>query len=403
MNLFNSLGSNYSLNFVFRSLFNFNSNQDREKLEKLLETKYQGKIVLLYKGREAIELALKILDLPEGCFVAINGFTCLAVYQAIKNANLKAEYLDIERGDLNFSASTLKQALEKNPNIKVVIVQNTLGYPCKIDEISKLCKEEKITLIEDLAHCVGTKYESGLEAGTVADIVAFSFSQDKMIDGISGGALVVKNITAKITNDFNNLNSFIQIKDRLYPFFTHLIRSTYDLGVGKILHILLKTFDLLTEPMNRAKPVEGINSNRLHKLPSFYCNLIKSSFDNLETNLSHRRSIARIYSQIINPKIMSKTLNSQIERSANLRFPIFVNNRESLISYMRKFGVYISDIWYDAPIAPKKYLPLTDYKSECPNAELAAKAVVNLPTHINVSKEEAEKISNIINQWLKSQ
>lgn len=187
MSIFNSLGSNYDFNFVLKTLF---ARGEDSKLKSFLENKYPGKATLLYKGREAIELGLKSLNLPKGSFVAINGFTCFAVYDAIKKAGLNVEYLDIEKGDLNFSPESLQAALTKDSKIKAVIIQNTLGFPCDIDNISKICQENKLILIEDLAHSIGTRYENGQEAGTVGDMVILSFSQDKMIDAVSGGALI---------------------------------------------------------------------------------------------------------------------------------------------------------------------------------------------------------------------
>lgn len=393
MSIFNSLGSNYDLKFVINSLFNSNTSMYQSELEKLLQKKYRGEVVLLHKGREAIELALKTLNLPKGSCVAINGFTCFAVYEAVKNAGLEVEYLDIDKGELNFSADTLKKALEKNSKIKAVIIQNTLGYPCQIKEISKICKENKLILIEDIAHSIGTKYADGTEVGTVGEFVVLSFSQDKMIDGISGGALITKAQVSSVHLEGVGIKQ--QIIDRSYPFFTFIIRQTYPLLLGKIIHEILKRLNLLS------KPVDNIDLNRFHKLPNWYRILIKSAFENLEENINQRRSIASIYNQNINPKVISKTIASQINLSSNLRFPIFVNNRERLVKYLAENGVYVSDIWYDAPIAPKKYLHQTDYKmGQCPNSELAADAILNLPTHINVSEKTAEKISNLINQWL---
>lgn len=183
MSIFNSLGSNYDFKFVLKALFS----KREGALKKFLEDKYKGQVTLTRKGRQAIELALS--GLPKGSSVAINGFTCFAVYEAIQKAGHKALYLDIEKGELNFSVD----ALRKTSNVKAVIIQNTLGSPCEIEKIAQICKENKIILIEDLAHCVGTRYESGVEAGTVGDFVALSFSQDKMIDAVSGGALIKKN------------------------------------------------------------------------------------------------------------------------------------------------------------------------------------------------------------------
>ena len=390
MNIFNSLGSNYDFNLCLKSLFSFNANQS--ELGKILEEKYGGRAVLLYKGRQALQLALQTLNLPKDSYVAINGFTCFAVYESIKSAGLKIEYLDIERGDLNFPPEVLKLRIKINPKIKAVIVQNTLGYPCDIEKIAEICKNNQIILIEDLAHSVGGKYENGQEMGTVGDLVVLSFSQDKMIDGISGGALIIRN-NSSLAEEFAKVSDKQQFKDRFYPLLTFLIRKTYPFAVGKILHKILKMFNLLSNPM-------GVDSTIIHKLSNWYCPLIKSQFDHLESNLIHRKKIASIYNQMISQKIISKTISGQINLSSNLRFPIFVNNRESLMKYLTKYGIYVSDIWYDGPIAPKKYLSQTSYAGECPNSELASSEILNLPTHQSVSEEDAQKISELINKWL---
>ena len=162
MAIFNSLGSNYNLKYVFRSLFSSVSGQN-QKLKNFLQEKYGGETILTYKGREALTLALKILNLPKKSMVPINGFTCFAVYKAVEEAGPTPICLDLEEKntDLNFSSKTLEKKLNENKNIKAVVVQNTLGYPCDIEEIAKICSEKDIVLIEDLAHCVGTKYLSG--------------------------------------------------------------------------------------------------------------------------------------------------------------------------------------------------------------------------------------------------
>lgn len=390
--IFNSLGSNYDFNFALKTLLSYDRLVYHNELKQLLHNKYGGNVVLLYKGREAIELALKSLNLPQGSSVAINGFTCFAVYEAIKKYGLNVEYLDIEKGDLNFSPQQLEKHIKENPKIKVVIIQNTLGYPCRTEEISKICKENKITLIEDLAHSIGAKYENGKEAGTVGEITVLSFSQDKMIDGISGGALIMRN--NQTPDNFINRSFHQQLIDKFYPLFTYFIRKTYSFGFGKLLHLILKKLNLLSKPMAYAAG--------FHNLPSWYSKLIINQFGSLDENLNHRKNITAVYAKLINPKILSPKIIDNIHLSSNLRFPIFVENRGGLIQYLEDRGIYVSDIWYDAPIAPKKYLSQTNYGGQCPNAELASDAILNLPTHKNVSEKEAEKISNLINLWLKS-
>lgn len=387
MAIFNSLGSNYDLKYVLKSLFAESNNQNR-KLKNFLQDKYDGKAILTYKGREALILALKILNLPKESMIAINGFTCFAVYKAIEEAGLTPICLDLEEKntDLNFSSEVLENSLRNNPKIKVVIAQNTLGYPCDINEILKVCKKNNLILIEDLAHCAGTKYEDGQEAGSIGDFVALSFSQDKVIDVVSGGALVIRNkqYSNKTIQQFNNISNLQQLKDSLYPSLTYKIRFLYDFGLGKLLHFLIKKLNLLSKPMQ-----EGLYD--FYSLPDWYCNLALEEFKTLSQQLNHRKEIAKIYEEKLDKKILSKNITEKISLSSNLRLPIFVENRNNLIKYLKKYKIFISDIWYD------------DVARDCPNATEISKKILNLPTHINVTEKDALKISERVNEWLKSQ
>jgi len=398
MTHFNSLGSNYTVDFVIKALLTLNRRKYITELQELLKKKYQGEVTLLYKGREALELALRLTDTPKGCKVVINGFTCYAVYKAIENAGYKVVYADVE-DDLNFSPETLEKLLQNNPTVKVVIIQNTLGIPCHIKEIETLCKKNSIILIEDLAHSAGSTYEDGREAGTVGDFTVLSFSQDKMIDSVSGGALIVRNnkYFNKTIPQLKNVSYVQQLKDRLYPLLTLLIRKSYQTGMGKMFHYTLRKFHLLSRPMAGGKVGE------LRQLPGWYCHLATSQFENLYGNLTHRREITLQYSREIEKDILSIQAIEQMKQGANVRFFIRVPDRQSLLKYLKPFGVNVADIWYDAPIAPVSYLSRTTYDHNCPRAEKITETIVNLPTHRGMTALSVSRIARKVNIWYQSQ
>lgn len=389
MSVFNSLGSNYDISFILKSL----TAHGKTDLKNFLKKKYEGEAVLLFKGREAITLALKSLNLPKNSQVAINGFTCYAVYRAIEEAGLRPVLIDIPQDDLNFSAEDLSKKIISNPNIKVVIIQNTLGYPADAQEIAKICKENNLILIEDLAHSVGAKYANKKEAGSVGDFVILSFSQDKIIDAVSGGALVVREDKWSIVNsDYTNPSLARQLKDRFYPHLTTKIRTAYRLGLGKAFHLFYKKIEILSTPMDGS--FYGLTN-----LPNFYQNLTLIAFKNLAKDLEHRKKIAKIYTKNLPAKIMFFKINSQIDNSSNLRFPIFMDDRDKFVKYLKSKGFYISDIWYDAPIAPKRFMNKIDYKNDCPTSEKISERILNLPTHKNISEEQALFLCKLINLW----
>lgn len=386
MNIFNSLGSNYDLPFVIKSLI-LQEKGARKNLINFLEKKYQGSVVLAYKGRQALTIGLRQLNLPQGSKVAIAGFTCIAVVDAVKEAGLIPVFIDIESRNLNFTKEKLEQKIGLDKNIKVVIIQNTLGYPCDIEGILNICRKYKLKIVEDLAHSVGASYKNGKEAGTIGDITCLSFSQDKIIDAVSGGAVILKSTQLFAPNSSHSKPSF---QDKWYPLFTWVIRKTYPLKLGKVIHGALKTLHLLSDPMKI----------RHKEIADWHAMLALEELRMLEKNIEHRKKIASVYAKNLPPEIIPSGIS--IDKSTNLRFPVFVKNRTKILETLKKNGVYLSDIWYDTPIAPKKYFTYSGYKAgECPTSEKIAGEILNLPTHKNVSEKDALNICQIIQSWEK--
>lgn len=392
--IFNSLGSNYSKAMVWQALFG-SDRGSTQKLEEYLTKRYKAaKVVPTYKGREALQLAFQLSKLDRDSLVAINGFTCYAVYRSITYAGLGVEYLDIERSSLQFSAETLAKAVGKNPKIRAVVIQNTLGVPCDITAIEKICNHHKLILIEDLAHSVGIRYADGREAGTVGDFAMLSFGRDKLVDAVSGGALIINNPKLVPEGDLLALDPAPRAavsRDRLYPLLTSLVRGGYRLGIGKVLHAGLRGVGLLSKSVD-AEYYEG------HKLPGWQARLALKQLLNLNTELTRRRNIAKIYRENLCQAALSEACINYSSSASNLRFPSFSVERKKLFGQLAREGIQISDTWYDVPIAPARYLAKTTYKHQCPVAEKISQEIINLPTHRHISEQTALRIAEVVNQ-----
>lgn len=394
--IFNSLGSNYNFGFVIKSIFSLPKKEEEKKLISFLEKKYSGKAILLYKGREAINVALKISNLPKGSKVAVNGFTCFVVYQAIMNAGYVPVYIDIDKESLNLDVRLFEEKIKKDGKIKALIIQNTLGNPVDMISVKRICSLHKLILIEDLAHSVGSFYPDGKEVGTEGDFVALSFSQDKSIDAVSGGALIVRNQKYRQLLTKINLKKLAienQIRDRFYPLFTFLIRKLYPIKIGKIIHFIFKKLRLLSNPIGKTDRFECSN------LPLWYLRLARVSFAKHDEEYEHRKAIADVYLQNLESKLVPMDFKRNHERIYFIRFPIIIKNRSGLIRFLRDRGVFISDTWYDSVVAPKKFIEITNYNGNCPVSENVSDMIVNLPTHKEVSPDDAEKICKHIKEW----
>ncbi len=394
MAIFNSLGSNYSGKFILRSLFWPGGHGAKTKLEELLGERYGGSVALTYKGRQALELAVRGANLPQGSTVGINGFTCYVVYQAVERAGYKPVFIDVASKQLNFGVEELRTAHKNNPNLKTIIVQNTLGLVADMLALEAYCKQHNITIIEDLAHSFGARYSDGREVGTVGQFTMLSFSQDKPLDVVAGGAVVNRSANSKSLDVSTHVGLWLRFKNRLYPFWTSLIRATYSFGLGRILHTILKKLHFMSTPM-------GDNLQGIQQMTDSAAGLLISKWDSASAELSHRQRIAAIYTAQLPKEIMfSINENSQ---PLYLRFPLWVEDRKSLVAYLKRFHIYIGDTWYDAPIGPKRYLPQTSYQQgSCSNAEALAQHIVNLPTHTHVNEKDVEFIAGKVKTWLKS-
>jgi dTDP-4-amino-4,6-dideoxygalactose transaminase len=89
----------------------------------------------------------------------------------------------------NISAKSIKKVI--TPKTKAVIVVHFAGYPCEMDEIVKLCKENNIALIEDCAHSPGARYKDK-SVGTFGDYGCFSFFTNKNLSVGEGGMIISK-------------------------------------------------------------------------------------------------------------------------------------------------------------------------------------------------------------------
>jgi CDP-6-deoxy-D-xylo-4-hexulose-3-dehydrase len=96
-------------------------------------------------------------------------------------------FCDIDLGTYNVNIKQLKKSI--SPKTKVVFLAHTMGNPFNLDEVTELCKKNRIWLIEDSCDALGAKYDNKL-VGTFGDMATFSFYPAHQITMGEGGALI---------------------------------------------------------------------------------------------------------------------------------------------------------------------------------------------------------------------
>jgi dTDP-4-amino-4,6-dideoxygalactose transaminase len=140
-------------------------------------------------GTDALEIAIKTLNLKKDSEILVPANTWISTAEAVLNNNYSVKFVDIGN-DHNICTNDLKKKISKKT--KVIIAVHLYGNPSNIIEIRKICKNNKIYLIEDCAQAHGATV-GGKKVGTFGDISTFSFFPTKNLGCFGDGGMIVTN------------------------------------------------------------------------------------------------------------------------------------------------------------------------------------------------------------------
>ncbi|MBP7774718.1 DegT/DnrJ/EryC1/StrS aminotransferase family protein [Candidatus Woesebacteria bacterium] len=396
--IFLSLGSEYSpvvLRAFWRALFSpQNVFQTTHELDQALAELFPKLTERAYTrfGRDAIEVALRAMQIGKGDQVITQAFSCQAVPRAIERAGAEAVFVDIAVETMNPTVSTLTEAHRRATRAKAVIIQHTLGLPADISAIKKWCQEHKLICIEDLAQAYGGSDITGVPLGSTADAVILSFGKNKVLDATGGGACLLNPLVIKDAAYLDSFRLFshegMPFSKKLYPFVTACIRSSYSIGLGKIIAAVARRLGILASPVIEDKPFA-------QTCPALYGEWAQVHLQRLATQLAHRRIIAGVYAQAFPTSMRGN--KDQYTQGSCLRFVLSVSEPAKLIAFCKKKQLYIADRWYRQPVDSGSLQYAHGYLlGSCPTAELLTQTTVNLPTHECVTPQLAQQIVQII-------
>ena len=159
--------------------------------------------VAVANGTVALELALRAFDIGPGDEVIVTPRTFIASASSVVSCGARPVFADVDPDSQNITAGTIQKVLTSRT--RAIIAVHLAGWPCDMDAINTLAKDSGLKVIEDCAQAHGAIYK-GMPVGSLGDVAAFSFCQDKIIStGGEGGMLV--------TNDSEIWNKAWSFKD----------------------------------------------------------------------------------------------------------------------------------------------------------------------------------------------
>lgn len=150
----------------------------------------------LVSGTAALHMALKAIGIKRGDKVFCSSLTFVGSCNPIIYEGGIPVFIDSEPESYNMSPKALEKAFkscEENEEFpKACIVVNLYGQSADMDKIQALCQKYNVAIIEDAAESLGATYK-GKCSGTFGEYGVFSFNGNKIITTSGGGMLVSNN------------------------------------------------------------------------------------------------------------------------------------------------------------------------------------------------------------------
>jgi len=174
-----------------------------KKLAKMIGVKYATASTSCTAG---LFLALRAAGVDHGDEVIAPDITFIASINAIHLTGAKPVLVDIDPETMNIDSSLIEKAITSKT--KAIMPVHVTGRACDMDSIMAVAKKHDISVIEDAAEALDSKYKDRY-LGTIGLAGCFSFSPNKTISTGQGGMIV--------TNDEEFYKKVKKLKDHGRP------------------------------------------------------------------------------------------------------------------------------------------------------------------------------------------
>jgi perosamine synthetase len=319
-------------------------------LEKNLANYTKRKYCIMFSnGTITLSAILHCLGIGKDDEVIVPGYTMIATANAPTFVNAITVLCDIEKDNLCMCPEDLVKKITKKTKAVIYVTLN--GRTGRIDEIKRICKKNNIFLIEDSAHSLGSYYKKK-HHGNFGIASSMSFSMPKIITMGQGGCVLTD--SKQLEKKLNRFKNF----------------GRDDSGNDTHNHI-------------------GYNF-KITDMQSVLCNA----------------QLANIQKKIIKKKKIFETYKKNLKKNKNIKFykftetetpwfvDIYVNNRKSLIMYLKKMGIDTRKVY---PAISKQKIFKNNFKLK--NCEQICKKGLWLPSSLNLKTKEIQTICKKINKF----
>ena len=297
-------------------------------------------------GTDAIELALRALNVGIGDEVITVSHTAVATVAAVEATGAKVVLVDVDPNTYTLNHNQLSEVYSKKT--KAVIAVHLYGHSADLEPISNFCKKFNIFLIEDVSQAHGAKYK-GVRLGNIGDIGCFSCYPTKNLGAIGDAGLITTN-SSKISKK---------------------IRMLREYGWN-----------------NRISEIPGRNS----RLDELQAAILRVKLRYLDKDNQKRVDIANLYlAGLSDLPLKLPRLDSTLDSVFHL-FVVQSNDRDSLIKHLKKHSIQ-AGIHYPFPIhLQTAYKGRVKIAKDMSCSENLVQKIISLPIYPQLENDKVEKI-----------
>jgi perosamine synthetase len=137
---------------------------------------------------DAIELALRALNLPPRSRVLVSTMTFCGAVNAIVHAGLQPVLVDVNARTCMPDPATTAEAVRRAGGAEAMLVLHYAGFPAPVEDLAEAAGLPLHRVIEDAAHALGT-WVGERQVGTISAATCFSFYATKNLPIGEGGMI----------------------------------------------------------------------------------------------------------------------------------------------------------------------------------------------------------------------
>ena len=334
-----------------------------EAFENRLTEYVKSPTFVVNSGTAALHAAYFGVGIGPGDEVITPPNTFVATQATAALLGARIVFADIDSSTGLIDVECIEKAITKRT--KAIVLVDYAGQPCDVDPVRNVIGGRNIKIIQDAAHSLGSTID-GQPVGSQADVTTFSFFATKNITTGEGGAV-----------------------------------ATTDVGI----FTRAKEFSrqgLVRDPSRFRNRPPGTWYQEVHefglnyRLTDFQCALGISQLTKINKYRIKRQNLFNRFHEIF-----SKSNNIGLLKTLQRRqtmwhlFPIFVDNRNDVLSQLRSQGVMAQVNYIPAYLHPV-FQKMGYRQGLCPQSEYFYSREISMPLYSSMNEEQVHQVCEVL-------